>query len=167
LKWSKDKLSKLKDRFKGKAKPAAAGAAAGAAASGGDDDEDNKKKGSGSKSEFGAKNYNVDRPDSPAFKGRDVEGKVNPFDMVRSRQTNINFARQQNENLKTIKKIAEGTETKELNLVDGTVELSPTVATKIVETYNALNSDNKKVVQEMINSDRNSFMKFANFASGR
>jgi DNA-directed RNA polymerase alpha subunit len=41
------------------------------------------------------------------------------------------------------------------------------MASKIVETYNALNNDNKKVVQEMINKDKNSFMKFANFASGK
>ena len=87
---------------------------------------------------------------------------INPYVNAAERRMRQTF-----ENYNMIKSIAEGTDTKELNFADGAVEISPSVATKIVETYNALNADNKKLVQEMINSDKNSFMKFANFASSK
>lgn len=110
------------------------------------------------------KTYNTDRQDSPAFKGTSVRS-TNPYASARQRAADISFSRQQQESYKMIKSIAEGSDTKELNFADGAVELSPSVASKIVETYNALNTDNKKIVLEMINKDKNSFMKFANFAS--
>ena len=109
-------------------------------------------------------NIRVQRPDSPAFKGSALRSGSS-FDMARQRAANVNFSKQQQESYKMIKSIAEGSDTKELNFADGAVELSPSVASKIVETYNALNTDNKKIVLEMINKDKNSFMKFANFAS--
>jgi hypothetical protein len=112
-------------------------------------------------------NIRVQRPDSPAFKGSARSGESS-FRSARQRAADVSFARgQQQESYKMIKSIAEGSNTKELNFADGAVELSPSVASKIVETYNALNTDNKKIVLEMINKDKNSFMKFANFASGK
>lgn len=111
-------------------------------------------------------NVRVQRPDSPAFKGSTLR-TGSSFDTARQRAANVNFARQQQENYKMIKSIAESAESKELKFADGAVELTPSVAGKIVETYNALNATNKKIVLEMINKDKNSFMKFANFASGK
>ena len=107
----------------------------------------------------------VTRPDSPAFKGSGVRSS-NSYQTTRQRQADVNMSRQ-NENYKIIKNIAEGTESKEIKFYDGEVELTPYMATKIVETYIALNNDNKKIVQEMINKDKNSFMKFVNFASSK
>lgn len=126
----------------------------------------NKGNNSGQNKSGQKADYTVQRPDSPAFKGTST-GSVNPYAAARQRAADIQFSRQQQENYNMIKSIAEGTETKEMKFIDGSVELTPSVAAKIVETYNALNSENKKIVQEMINKDKNSFMKFANFASGK
>jgi hypothetical protein len=153
-------LRSFKKKVRGAATGGAAGAAAGAAAGGGDDN--NNRGGDGNQ---GAPNYKINRPDSPAFKGSAIRSS-NAYQTTRQRQADVNMSRQ-NENYKMIKSIAEGTEAKEIKFYDGAVELTPSMASKIVETYNALNNDNKKVVQEMINKDKNSFMKFANFASGK
>lgn len=154
--WGKRVLGKAL-RGVGKVGKLAGTAAMGALAGGGDNDE-----GGGNQ----RTNFNVDRPDSAAFKGRELQG-TNPYASARQRAADVQFARQQQENYKKIKSIAEGTEVKEIKFADGAVELTPSVAGKIVETYNALNATNKKIVLEMINKDKNSFMKFANFASGK
>lgn len=155
--WGKKALGKAL-RGVGKVGKLAGTAALGALAGSGNNDEGGGNQGT---------NFKVDRPDSAAFKGKELRG-ADPYAAARQRAADVSFSRsQQQENYKMIKSIAEGTEAKELKFADGAVELSPSVANKIVETYNALNADNKKIVLEMINKDKNSFMKFANFASGK
>lgn len=149
--------------LRGKLGKLAAGAAGYAAGSSGSDNN------SGSNSQAKEPtDFRMQRPDmGPAFRGTGVRTS-NPYASSRQRQSDMNLSRQQQrESYNMIKSIAEGTEPKELVFEDGTIELSPGVAAKMVETYNALNSQNKKIVQEMINKDKNSFMKFANFASSK
>lgn len=149
---------KVKPKGKGKLGAAAAGAAAGSAVSGGSND------GGGSSAPI---NIRVQRPDSVAFKGSRLSG-TDPYKAKRARDFEKSASQNEgNESLKALKTISEGSSDFALNFIDGTINVSPSVASKIVETYNALNVENKKLVQEMINSDKNSFMKFANFASSK
>ena len=138
------------------------GALAGGA--GGDDENSNDKPVGSQKIDL-----RVQRPDSVAFKGTSV-AKSDPYKEKRTRDFEKSASQTQNESaelLKNLKVISEGSNETVLNFIDGTINVSPSVAAKIVETYNALNVENKKVVQEMINRDKNSFMKFANFASSK
>ena len=108
------------------------------------------------------------RVQRPGYERLVNKAGVDPYKTKRTRDFETSASQNESvELLKNLKVIAESSGDTVLNFVDGTINVSPSVASKIVETYNALNSENKKVVQEMINRDKNSFMKFANFASSK
>jgi hypothetical protein len=65
-----------------------------------------------------------------------------------------------------LKVIAETRQPQMVEFADGTsLDVSRIMATKLVETYDAMNKDNKKLFLEMINKDKASFMKLFKFAS--
>jgi hypothetical protein len=50
---------------------------------------------------------------------------------------------------------------------DGSVYVTPTLANRLLETYSKLNMKNKVSIREMINKDKSSFIKVANFSVGK
>lgn len=65
-----------------------------------------------------------------------------------------------------LKVIAETRQPSAVEFADGSsLDVSRIMATKLVETYDAMNKDNKKLFLEMINKDKASFIKLFKFAS--
>jgi hypothetical protein len=98
----------------------------------------------------------------PAFGGQQP-GHDSSFNRYRNRQMARNFAmnpQQQAANegvMSTLKTLTESTKIYEL-------EITPVIASKITKLYESLNEKNKLVFLEMINKDRETFLKVTNFA---
>ena len=75
-------------------------------------------------------------------------------------------ASQQNENkMSDIRKmVREGIETKDLTINGRSVTLNTSMAKRILEVYDSVNTKNKKLVEGMLNEDMESFKKLLNFS---
>lgn len=62
------------------------------------------------------------------------------------------------------KMVREGVESKELNINGRSITLNTSMAKRILETYDSLNPKNRKIVENMMNSDLESFKKLLNFS---
>ena len=102
---------------------------------------------------------------APAFGGKSI-GTSSSVHAYRERKANINFAAQQNENnnLNNIKMASESNESTIIEFDDGNIKLTSGVAKRIVEVYDSLNAKNKSVVEEMINTNKQSFTKVLEFS---
>ena len=89
----------------------------------------------------------------------------NPFKSYRNRRMAVSMA--ENALFDRLKTISESKENYTHIFEDGSIDVTPVLATKLLETYSALNSKNKGLMQEMINKDKNSFIKAANFSVGK
>lgn len=116
---------------------------------------------SGSGSERRPESYNRPRYDID----RNVSVR-NPYSTFRERQF-AQTAISENVLFGKLKTISESNEVYTHQFIDGTVDITPTLATKLLETYSKLNGKNKSSIQEMINKSKNSFIKVAKFSAER
>lgn len=105
----------------------------------------------------------------PAYNVNRNVRTFDPYDTARGRAAGINFAQQAQESVlfNKLKMISESSEVHVHEFIDGNVEVTPTLATKLLETYSKLNGKNKSSIREMINKDKNSFIKVAKFSAER
>lgn len=154
-------LKKIKDYVK--SKKGALGAAAGYAAGSAGSDS--------SGSDSSSKNYEYDVKRDKAFGGSGPIKGINPENRSdvasQERRDKQQLRRSMSMQENVITKLKNLTETINLEYEDGTVEVTPSMAEKIVEIYDALNVRNKKIVREMINKDKSNFVKIANFAANK
>lgn len=166
-KMKREKIDKLLNKRgpsrKGRGKAAAAGAAAGAGA-GGIASLIGGGIGGGSSSpaprtDFNRQRYDVDRNVSVN----------NPYSAYRERKFAQSAVAPVSENalFQKLKTISESNDTYTHMFEDGSVYVTPTLANRLLETYSKLNMKNKVSIREMINKDKSSFIKVANFSVGK
>jgi len=99
----------------------------------------------------------------PAFGGR----KLNGYSAVRARQQSIQKAKLDKLYSTPDEKPAKKDEISEQYIMQAakfySLDINPTSATKIMNTYNSLNENNKVLFQEMINRNKDSFTEVLNF----
>ena len=60
--------------------------------------------------------------------------------------------------------ISEGTDNMDLEINGRTITLNTSMAKRILEVYDSVNTKNKKIVESMLNEDLESFKKLLNFS---
>lgn len=124
-----------------------------------------------------------ERPNvGPAFKGSTLQGtdsfskrgagnsaeaaRRHRMDIAASRAMTGRSTAVSEETINRLRVISETRQPMSVDFSDGSsLDVSRIMASKLVETYDAMNKDNKKLFQEMINKDKASFMKLFKFAS--
>jgi len=157
-------LNKKGPSRKGRGKAAAAGAAAGAGAGGiaslmGGAPSAGSSSSPAPRTDFNRQKYDVDRNVSVN----------NPYSAYRERKFAQSAVAPVSENalFQKLKTISESNETYTHMFEDGSVYVTPTLANRLLETYSKLNMKNKVSIREMINKDKSSFIKVANFSVGK
>jgi hypothetical protein len=125
-----------------------------------DDDEDKKEKKSG---------VNLSEPGSktPAEKGEakhystwEKAPKSDPVYQARLKQASL----KENKIADIRKMVSEGIESTDLSINGRQVTLNTSMAKRILEVYDSVNTKNKKIVESMLNEDLESFKKLLNFS---
>ena len=60
--------------------------------------------------------------------------------------------------------IAEGNSIHEMNINGKSIHINTSMAKRILEVYDSVNTKNKKIVESMLNEDLESFKKLLNFS---
>jgi hypothetical protein len=110
-----------------------------------------------------------DKPTAKTHSSWENSPSARPIDQVRQRE----MVRKDAQSSKTVaenkiidirKMVNEGIETKDLLINGRSITLNTSMAKRILEVYDSVNTKNKKIVEGMLNEDLESFKKLLNFS---
>lgn len=84
---------------------------------------------------------------------------------MKAYQNNLASGRMQENKMSDLRKmVREGVATKDLEINGRTITINTSIAKRILEVYDSVNTKNKKVMESMLNEDLDTFKKLLNFS---
>jgi hypothetical protein len=125
-------------------------------------DNEEKSKDDGDKSATIKMDAPKEKPHAKVYSSWENRPESNPIYQSKLRQSSLAPVKE-NKISDLRKMVNEGVETKNLRINGRQVTLNTTMAKRILEVYDSVNTKNKKIVEGMLNEDLESFKKLLNF----